>query len=850
MDLTNGTPPPGAPAPPPGATGAERPSESRPAEPAPRRNTLTRFEDTYFPPRLARGSNPTGVREPGKPELYGYLFALAIGLFAVYLVERAMSAYPIPSGGDPGQWISGSYAFIGLPYPNWLLPGQYPPLVFPILGLFVRWFGPLQAGRAFVALGGVGLGLSTYYLSRTLLRSRVVALGVEAFVLLSPTLVQSFFQGIYPTILGLIFLNLSIAFLIRFVRSGSETHVFLFWVATAATVLSQPQTATVLGLTLAVLALFLVSSQQLTRTFYRGRVALAGFAVFVLSVGGFYGLAAAARVPQPHFLAANAFSYVRNGLGSLYYLLLNPYLAGAKPSLPNAELISLLLAGFLAVTLVGLRLLRPRRLSLGTLTVLTMLLAVIGGAYAAWKLSVVTDYPQFAFFLVVPIGLGLGLGLDAFLHWDSKTLTHLLAGVAAPPSPDSPLPPAAGPIHRPTVRRAGPSRRVPAGWTLPGTVVLTLAIVALLLSTALVTEPHLSGYEQANSSLFHDGTFLAALNDIQHSGVSGNVIAPGGAAKWTRALLDREAYTPFVAPRFTFDPGHLTDEEIAYFALVARASVTNSLVAATIAGTNASFDNVTPDYEASTSGQFIPVAGLAADEFNVTLTNGTGNRTESVTASPTIVATPAGPASMALLYPEDGFSLNITIVIDPSLPHAVFSFQFSADPGWSILDVRGNMTGPPMGVAATNILPGPSGGQLYLTPSAIAANLRTFANVTPTSAVGRPQSFNRITVGEVARVPLNVSGGPSGAPSIELTVAFSTPKAENLVDDLPTYLDAPTVWQGWGVRFVLATNESRLIFNHPSAILWETNYLVGEYGASVLAVEGTWTVLLLPAPDG
>jgi hypothetical protein len=25
---------------------------------------------------------------------------------------------------------------------------------------------------------------------------------------------------------------------------------------------------------------------------------------------------------------------------------------------------------------------------------------------------------------------------------------------------------------------------------------------------------------------------------------------------------------------------------------------------------------------------------------------------------------------------------------------------------------------------------------------------------------------------------------------------------------------------------------------------------VGEYGASVLAVEGTWTVLLLPAPDG
>jgi hypothetical protein len=788
------------------------------------------------------------VREPGKPELYGYLFALALALFGVYLIVRAMDAYPVPSGGNPGQWIAGSYAFVGLPYPNWLLPGQYPPLVFPILGVFVRLFGPLQAGRAFVGLGGVGLGLSTYYLGRTLTRSRTVALAIEGFVVLSPTMVETFFQGVYPTILGMIFLNLAVAYLIRFARSGSETHVVLFWLATGATVLSEAQTAAVLAVTLLILFVFLVSSRQISRVFYRGPIALAGLAIFVVAVGGFYGLAAAAHVPQPNYVAANAFSYVRNGLGSLYYLLVNPYLPNSKPSLPNAELISIVLGGMLATVLVGLRLLRPKRLSLGVLTVLSMLLAVIGGAYVAWKLSVVTDYPQLSFFLVVPLGLALGVGVDALLHWEPKFLDRLrpTPPEATPSRSAAPSPQLAGDWR---VRPSTASRpHIPSSWTTLGTVALALAIVALLLSAALVTAPALAGDEQANSSLFHDPTFLAALADIRNSGVAGNVFAPGGAAKWTRALLDREAYTPFVAPRFTFDPGHLTEEEETYFAMVSHDAVTNNLVAATIAGTNGSVDNVTPDYEASTNGQFIPVAVVAADQFNVTITDGTGNVTESVNASPTIVPATEGPASMSMEYDEPGFYLNLTVVVAPSSPRAEFSLNFTADAGWSILAVRGNMTGPAIGVATTNILPSGSTGELDLTPASVSANLRTFANVTPASAVGRPQSFDRFATGVVSRVPLNLTTGASGSPVVELAVAFSTPRAENLIENLPSLIDAPSVWHQWGVRFVLATNESQLIFNHPSAILWESSYLVSEYGAKVLAVEGSWTVLLLPAP--
>jgi len=83
-----------------------------------------------------------------------------------------------------------------------------------------------------------------------------------------------------------------------------------------------------------------------------------------------------------------------------------------------------------------------------------------------------------------------------------------------------------------------------------------------------------------------------------------------------------------------------------------------------------------------------------------------------------------------------------------------------------------------------------------------------------------------------------------------VTVVFTTPTARNLISDLPTYIHAPTVWQNWSIRFVLVTNTSSFITNHSSPIWWEVSYLEGEYGATVLATEGSWTVLLLPTnPD-
>src|SRR5580700_1617630 len=76
-------------------------------------STLRRWEDRLFARTGLEPSNRSGMRGGGKPEWLGYLLAIAIGAVTAILVEVAMNAYPIPSGGDPGQWIASSFPFVG-----------------------------------------------------------------------------------------------------------------------------------------------------------------------------------------------------------------------------------------------------------------------------------------------------------------------------------------------------------------------------------------------------------------------------------------------------------------------------------------------------------------------------------------------------------------------------------------------------------------------------------------------------------------------------------------------------------------------------------------------------------------
>jgi hypothetical protein len=822
------------------------PGDAPSVPPLARPRFYSRLEDWAFPVRRPVPTNPEGVPEPGKPERLAYLISLAIGAFSAFLMLREMATLPLPAGGDPAEWISTSYAFVGLPYPSWVIPGQYPPLLFPLLGVLVRLFGPIQAGRAFIAIAAVLLSFSTYYLARTIVRSRAVALGGAAFVVLSPTLMQVFFFGGYPNLLGLVFLNFSIAFLLRFVRSGQGWHAFGFWAATAAAVLTHELVGVVLAGTLAFLFVFLLWQRKIPRGIYRSPLGAAGIAVAFVSIGGFYGLTYLAGVPHPQYLQTSAFAFVKNGLGQLYFVVINPYFPSVHPSVPVAEVLSLALSAAIVLGLCALRLLAPRRLTLGVLTVLAMIGTVVGGAIVGWELSVVTDYLRFGYFLVVPLGLGLALLVDFLVHMPLRLpgRTPRTTGSARQWGGTADAP-AVGPTPATTpFGRPGPT------WTRVGIVVFAIATVALLLSTALVTYPSLPGQELENAQSFHDSTFLGAIRDIEKSGIQGNVFTEGGAAKWARALLVRNAYSPFIATRYTFDPTHLNYEEITYFAMVARDSVTNSLVAATIGGTNVTSDNQTPDYEASFFGVFTPVATLIAQNFSVTATDGIGGPTTTsfVLGGPTIDEPTIGIPAMTLTYREVGYTFSIAIALAASAPTARYIVSTVADPGWTIDSVRGNITAPAKALQVTNFKAGAVGGEVVLNPTGLAGSLLTYANVTPASSLGKPLAFDRNTTG-LARSPITISAPTSkGSTSLNMTVVFTTPTARNLINDLPTFIDAPTVWQNWSIRFVLVeTTNFTFITNNPSPLWWEVPYLEGEFGATVLAVSGSWTVMLIPS---
>src|SRR5580693_7560026 len=138
--------------------------------------SLDRWFGTPPPP----SDPPDGLpRLPGvkDPETLYLLLAIVLAIGVAGILEWVISAAPVPPGGDPGQWISSSYPYINRPFPSQVIFFGYPPLLFPLLGLFViAGGGPIAAGQLFVAFGTILLGVSTYVFARSMLHRPLLAL--------------------------------------------------------------------------------------------------------------------------------------------------------------------------------------------------------------------------------------------------------------------------------------------------------------------------------------------------------------------------------------------------------------------------------------------------------------------------------------------------------------------------------------------------------------------------------------------------------------------------------------------------------------------------------------------------
>ncbi|MCI4318497.1 MAG: hypothetical protein L3J96_08160, partial [Thermoplasmata archaeon] len=190
-------------------------TEPDPASPVDSRPRGGAFLDVWFP--LHPPTSRSGRASDSPHEGAYWVLALAIAVAFAAEVEWIIQASPLPPGGDPGQWLSNSLPFAGLPYPSQVVPFSYPPLLFPLLGFLVRLGGgPIEGARLFLGLVGVLLGLATYMLARCLLRRPILALIAEGAVLIDAPFLRLFYFGAYPTLLGLVFFVLAVAFGVRF----------------------------------------------------------------------------------------------------------------------------------------------------------------------------------------------------------------------------------------------------------------------------------------------------------------------------------------------------------------------------------------------------------------------------------------------------------------------------------------------------------------------------------------------------------------------------------------------------------------------------------------------------------
>jgi hypothetical protein len=789
------------------------------------RRLVRRVEDALFPPAAGPSQNPRGVLASALPEWPGALLALLVGVSVAVLLEQIISVQPIPPGGDPGEWVSTSFAYAGLPYPSWIIPGQYPPLLFPLLGSLVRITGSAaDGGKAYVGVAATLIGLSVYFLARGLTRRRSTALIAEALVLMNPSLLQMFFWGAYPNLLGFVFLNLTLAFLVRYIRSRRPLHL-LFWSAAAAGVLTHSLVGIIEIGAVGLVLLMGLSLKIVPRAILRSREAFVGLAIFVGSIGAYYLATFLLHIHHPNYFQSGAFAYVKNGLGAIFYLLVRPFVPAFRVPITTALPLLWIIVGVLALYALGMRLFWKERMTLGTMVTVALGLSATGLAAVGWELSVVTDYVRFGYFLVTPIALGLALFLDWFM---SGLASRAVKAAAAAPH--------AAP--RTTWHAPGVLADPPAANAL-----LAFAVVVVLGVSAVVTLPALPLYEANNTKVAHDSTFLGALHLIQSTGVPGSLLTVPGAAKWTRALLVRDAYSPNLPARYTFDASHLVDEETAYFALTSRYAANNGVVAVSGLGTNLSSGNATFEYQAAYYGVFTPVVALPVANITVGVRMDGVTHVETVTSVTGVRLPVSGPAWIQIDYAGPDFTLDVRGTPIPGTTAASLALTANASAGASLVALGGNLTGPAVGF--THIARSRTAGMLNLTPGTFAGRLATSVQFVPANALVALFPYNHLGTPAHASYAVNDSSGVS---ELSLALQLTTPGASNLIKGLPPLLSTPEIFENWSIRYVLFTttpNPGAAQANLPAT---EIGYLEAEYDAKVLGVSGRWTVLMLPAP--
>jgi hypothetical protein len=780
-------------------------------------------------------------------EAVGWLLACVITLSAAIWIYVLQLASPIPPGSDPGNWISISYAYIGGHYPGQVSPYGYPPLLFPILGALVLITGsPITTGHLIIPILITALGLTTYALSRAILRSVILSLALVSLLLLDPYFMTLFFWGALPNLLAFVFTNLSLLGLVWTGTHGSTKGIAFFWIFGAATILSHSLGG--LGL-FGIAAVVLLLSMFVPGSFRRvAKGAVVGDAPSLLmrrllfSAPGYYFALAFVALVGGWYIVIHALGVVGPGYftpgSAVQPATFGQFLRNVLPGLTLGKLVVFYLLVMLVIVVLslfgGLLFLRPRWISTPLLVLLGAWVAIPGIAIVGWILSVSTDYHRFGFLLVIPAGLSIAFLVDRL--WVSRLPGLRLVTTNPEPALPTPSDPELRPFP-PTVQ-VSPRGRV---------AFLGVLVVVLVVLAASAAGPTYVRYVANNSGTSHDQDFLDALNAIDHSGKPGSVLTIKGNLKWTWAITHRSAYAPRPGNAFLFYPVQITDSVLSYFALTSRDAVTNGLVSASLRGTNATYTDGIPDFSAFQGGGLSAVGELAPQFVTVTLVgavNGT-HFNEGLNGPPSYTA-PSGPGAPAFIsYVEPGFTFQQAIQVVPGSPMVYVNSSVHSTGADLIAGVQEVLTAPAGLEANTQLSPAIPGSFEWQPYGLDYLGLMTLGSVVPATSLEGVSDFYP-PAGEAAAIFDFTPSSSAPNSTVTGSLEIATPHASGSAPGLPPVVNTLQVWNQLDVQFILIPNLQSFSLYAGSFLLNEGNYLTHEFGCKTYYSNGEWTVLTVP----
>jgi hypothetical protein len=750
---------------------------------------------------------------------------LGLVIAAVTLLEVAYSSAPVPPGVDPGDWITRGGAFVGLPVPPSAAFGGayiYPPLLFPFLGaLLVLTGSPLATG--FVAGGAVLLffGLSVIYVAIRFLRFGPLQVAFVGGCVFSATLLYMLIWGAYPNFFAFVFLNLSLVYLLAFVRAGDSQSGFLLGVSLALLYLTHSLTFTIGAVTVVVAgALVLtVGGPRFLWKRLRNRGLLLGALVLVATVV-LYSLALReAGIVPPNYLESNPAALTLDNVGQIFVpLAVAPMFFPAGGALylsPNAAMLTL---GGSAVGLVTAHTFvhryRPAwlnaRHTVAVAAVVAALITPVLGSIA----RVGTDYPRFVYFLPVPITLLIVVTLDSIV-------ARYLALHRVAPSEY-----ASRPVVSPNPRRA----------TLAYAYVAVGVVLVLLFTN--VTAPAVIEQENVNTGVTHSSDFVAAADWLASNPNPGSVLTLQGTARWIEALTGRGAYDESDS-WLDFETWEIVNTQSTFWALNSQYAVTDGTAIESYTPVSTPLMSQSPMYSVYDAGVVFPILRLLPGDLNATVSTPTGVISVAGDAwRPDAVAVNSTTGVGVVSFSNPWF--NATVTGDLGSPGEA-GIRLTVEPlsNDSMKTVTVALGSPPADVA---LLHAPSSQSVFVTSNGFSwvsagtlGQLPAPASINTTGTYSPAPASSTISTFPVNATLASTFAVPPAARSFTVDLNLSTPGTGNPGITLPLVLDSSGFLQSRNIHF--------LFLNAGSAYAPTIAFYQTVFGFTTVYLNAQWEIL-------